>query len=274
MIETLDAKLPGFSIHNLFFPLLNIYYKNEKIVKLFIFVKIMGRKKIYTFKLSGIDRQKVHETYIRKSLITEKEDDLENTTKLSELVANCKKDIVSFLDESKNEHTCKVSMIDFSSKKNVNLLRYHCFWCKNPFNSKPIGCPLKYVPGQLTKKYFSHISKEYYTITENVTKNNRKELENNGEFLCSTEEYYQTDGVFCSFNCCQSFIHDNKHKRIYDNSSLLLLKMYNEIMRENQKEITPAPHWRTLEHYGGHLNIMKFREGFGRVEYECHGGKD
>ena len=72
-------------------------------------------------------------------------------------------------------------------------------------------------------------SREYYTITENVTKKNKKKLEKNGEFISSTEEYYQTDGVFCSFNCCKAFIEDNKHKRVYDNSSLLLLKMYNEI---------------------------------------------
>ena len=231
----------------------------------------MGRKKIYTFKLSGIDIEKVHETYIRQDLGQSKDEQLENTTKLSELTSKTKNELVSFLDESKNEHTCRVSMIDFSSKKNINLLRYHCFWCKNPFNSRPIGCPLKYVPAQLTKKYFSHISREYYTITENVTKKNKKKLEKNGEFISSTEEYYQTDGVFCSFNCCKAFIEDNKHKRVYDNSSLLLLKMYNEIMESNREHITPAPHWRTLEHYGGHLNIMKFREGFGRVEYECHG---
>ena len=231
----------------------------------------MGRKKTYVFKLSGIDREKVHETYIKKSLLHQQEEDIKNTTKLSELESNQEREIVSFLDESKIQHICKVSMIDFDSKKNVNLLRYHCFWCKHPFSSKPIGCPIKYVPAQLTKKYFSHISKEYYTITESVTKNNKKNLENNGEFLCSSEEYYQTDGVFCSFNCCQSFIDDNKHKRLYDNSSLLLLKLYNEILNENKKGITPAPHWRTLEHYGGHLNIVKFRESFGRVEYDCHG---
>ena len=123
----------------------------------------MGRKKIYTFKLSGIDIEKVHETYIRQDLGQNKDEQLENTTKLSELTSKTKNELVSFLDESKNEHTCRVSMIDFSSKKNINLLRYHCFWCKNPFNSRPIGCPLKYVPAQLTKN-ISHILAESITL--------------------------------------------------------------------------------------------------------------
>ena len=43
-------------------------------------------------------------------------------------------------------------------------------------------------------------------------------------------EYYETDGIFCSFNCCQSYINDNKHIRLYDNSHMLLLKMYNDLM--------------------------------------------
>ena len=35
--------------------------------------------------------------------------------------------------------------------------------------------------------------------------------------------------------------------------------------------IGPSPHWRVLEQYGGHLNIIKFREGFNKIDYECHG---
>ena len=84
-------------------------------------------------------------------------------------------------------------------------------------------------------------------------------------------EYYETDGVFCSFNCCQSWINDNKHNRMYDSSTMLLLKLYNTIMGTRMIVISPAPHWRVLETYGGHLNIIKFREGYNKMDYECHG---
>ena len=35
--------------------------------------------------------------------------------------------------------------------------------------------------------------------------------------------------------------------------------------------IPPAPDWRLLEHYGGYLNIMEFRENFNKISYENHG---
>ena len=52
---------------------------------------------------------------------------------------------------------------------------------------------------------------------------------------------------------------------------MLLIKLYNEIYKTKVINIPSAPHWRTLEHYGGHLNILKFRDGFNKIEYEEHG---
>ena len=62
-----------------------------------------------------------------------------------------------------------------------------------------------------------------------------------------------------------------KHNRMYDYSNMLLMKMYNNMMGTKKIIITPAPHWRILQHYGGHMNILKFRDGFNKVDYECHG---
>ena len=227
----------------------------------------------YFFKLDGIDISKVLLKY-GISLVKNDEDEREptETTKLSEL--NTEKgtpEVISFLDESKRAHLCRVSMIDFESKMNVNLLRYNCFWCKHPFNSRPIGCPIKYVSSQAVKTYHSHISKDTYTIKQDVTKKRREDLEGNDKIRVNVGEYYETDGVFCSFNCCQSFIVDHKHIRLYDQSYMLLMKMYNSMMNTKTVKISSAPHWRTLEPYGGHLNILSFRDGFNKVDYECHG---
>lgn len=196
-----------------------------------------------------------------------------DTTKLTELYKTNKNthDIISFLDEAKRPRSCQVSMIDFTSKKEVNLLRYHCFWCKSPFDTRPIGCPTKYVPNQIIKTYHSYISKDTYTIKENVTVDKMNNLDNEQFIPTQKGEYYETDGVFCSFNCCQSYINDNKHNRLYDNSHMLLTKLYNDIMDTKTVVISPAPNWRTLEHYGGHLNILQFRDSFNKVDYEYHG---
>ena len=114
----------------------------------------------YFFKLKDIDVSKVlHKYGINMVKKDNEEREPADTTKLSEL--NTEKgtpEVISFLDESKRAHLCKVSMIDFESKMNVNLLRYNCFWCKHPFNSRPIGCPVKYVSSQAVKTYHSHIS--------------------------------------------------------------------------------------------------------------------
>ncbi len=194
------------------------------------------------------------------------------TTKLKDLNPNKNiPEAISFLDESKRSHVCKVSMIDFQSKMDVNLLRYHCFWCKNPFSTKPIGIPIKYVPNQVVKKYHSHISKDTYTIKENIGVDGCRDISGSEQLSLKRGDYYETDGVVCSWNCNMAFINDNKHNPLYANSAVLVIKMHNDFMGTKCVVITPAPHWRMLEQYGGSLSIVKFRDGFGKIDYECHG---
>jgi hypothetical protein len=50
-----------------------------------------------------------------------------------------------------------------------------------------------------------------------------------------------------------------------------MTKLYNEITNTKNCVISSAPHWRTLEQYGGHLNIIQFRDSFNNVDYECYG---
>ena len=54
-------------------------------------------------------------------------------------------------------------------------------------------------------------------------------------------------------------------------SHMLLVNMYNDMFVKQIKTIPPAPHWRTLTHYGGHLNISEFRESLDNVEYKNQG---
>ena len=137
-----------------------------------------SKKSKYTFTLMGVNVARINATYgiqnNSNELIEEKNS--VNTTKLTEL--NTDKgtpEVISFLDESKKLHTCHVSMIDFQSRMDVNLLRYHCYWCRHPFETNPIGCPIKYIPSQAEKKYHSHISRDTYTIKENITEKRRFE---------------------------------------------------------------------------------------------------
>lgn len=219
----------------------------------------------YCFTLNNLNIDRINHKY-GIYLDTNNESKIEKTTLLTKL-NNKNSEVFSFLDESKKKHTCNISMIDFNSKKHVNLLRYNCFWCKNPFDTYPVGCPIRYVSNQIVKKYKSYISKDTYIITENTNK--KDVLYDNMRLI--DKNYYETDGVFCSFNCCYSYIEDNTHNHMYIYSKNLLIKIYNEMMGTQIETIIPAPHWRTLIQYGGHLNIMKFRDNFNKIEYEYQG---
>jgi hypothetical protein len=303
----------------------------------------------YTFTLKNINVNNINTKYnIFTDIINVDNSNIINSINTNTVtdIKNIKSDnSISFLDESKKMVTCKLTMIDLNSSHDVNLLRYNCFWCRHPFESKPIGCPLKYIPNQVVKTYYSHISKDVYSIKENVTLKKLKDFKHqlNGtneemmvdctnnavinatmnntnnttmnntklpdksldktsdkterkgskkkqssiqstsaatetkksptdtKITVSEGDIYETDGIFCSFNCCKSFIDDNTHNFMYSNSNYLLLKMYNKILGTQNNVIFPAPHWRILEQYGGNVNIIKFRESFNVIEYEYHG---
>ena len=107
----------------------------------------------YIFILNDINITRVNLKYNINIENLIEDPDPSDTTKLTDLNINKgTQKLISFLDESKRIHSCQVSMIDFTSRMNVNLLRYHCFWCKSPFDSRSIGCPIKYISKQAIKK--------------------------------------------------------------------------------------------------------------------------
>ncbi len=194
-----------------------------------------------------------------------------NTTKIVELAVKANPEVISFLDQSKRSHKCIISMIDYTTGDNVQ--NYDCFWCKYPFTTAPIGCPIKYVNNQVIKRYYSEISKDKYIIKENITSSKLKELEVSKDKRLTLENkgYYETDGIFCSFNCQIAFARDHKHDPLYNNTEILSVKMYNDMHETNIANIESAPHWRLLQKFGGSLTIHEFRNSFNRIEYEYHG---
>lgn len=233
------------------------------------------KAKQYLFTLAGVDTDKVHKKYGIELLSNIAEDPgsdpPDNTTRLCELsVEKGTPELVSFLDEAKKMHSCTVSMIDMTTGTHTGMLRYYCFWDKHPFKSRGIGCPIRYVPSQITKKYHSEISNNTYTIKENITRGRRKTLKGKNTPV-DLGEHYDTDGIFCSFDCCEAYIEDNKRKPLYRNSKRLLARMYNDLRGTTSVVIPKARHWRRLKVFGGDLDITQFREGFNKIESKEHG---
>lgn len=216
----------------------------------------------HTFKLDNLDIDAINSKY---DLTSSKK----SSSEFSSLTQtnSSRVESISYFDESKRLHSCIVSMIDYRSRIQTSDLKYNCFWCRHPFDTQPIGCPIKYVSKFLIKRYNSNISRSTYSIKENVSENR---FDKDKSLIQSPDDYYETDGVFCSYNCCQAYIIDNKHNSLYTDSESLLMKMYNQNSSSVSK-IQSAPHWRLLTEYGGKLSISKFREGFDKVDYESHG---
>ncbi len=240
----------------------------------------------YVFYLTGVNIEKVDHKYGIGSLKPLQDDGSvpENTTRIDDLdIIKKTPEVVSFLDESKKLRKCTVSMIDFRTDKEIeDGVAYKCFWDKNyiPENVQPIGCPIKYIANRVVKSYSSEISKEQYTITEPVTEKRSKQIisRNDKRLSINRMNYYETDGVFCSFNCCIAYINDPENKRspMYRHSEALLLQMYNTFVDKNEpihttQEIMPAPHWRMLIEFGGTLSLEEFRDSFNKILYTDHG---
>ena len=222
------------------------------------------------FVLTSINITTINDKY-NMNISFEDEVQKLKTTKLTDLEKNTinkNAEVFSFLDESKKTHKCIISMIDFKTKLNAKELNYNCFWDRNPIDGEPIGCPINYIPKQIQKTFFSHISKDTYFIRENVVSDSKIQEEG---IVTLNNDYYETDGAFCSFECCLAFILDNKHNRMYDMSQMLLTKIYNKLNNTKAMTISPASSWRVLKEYGGHMPIEKLRSNFGKIDYDYSG---
>jgi hypothetical protein len=228
----------------------------------------------YTFLLKNVNMRTIDEKY-KFSQSTDISDNISpvNSTKLSDL-GNEKStpDLISFLDEAKRAHVCHVSMINHTNQTEVGSTpeKYECYWCRYSFTTHGIGCPIRYVPSQAVKTYYSEISRGIRTIKENVSLK-RKDIIKDPNITIEKADYYETDGIFCSFNCCQAWINDNKHDSMYDQSHRLLSRMYCDMFGVKSVTIKPAPHWRLRKESGGHHTQASFREGFGKLEYQYCG---
>lgn len=104
----------------------------------------------------------------------------------------------------------------------------HCWWDKHPFDTYPVGIPVKY------------------------------DLKNE-IFLC--------DGIFCSLCCAKSFIRENSKNPRYRESPYLLKLIYYKLGGKLGDTIPIASDWRVLDIFGGHLTIQEFRGIFCRYSY-------
>lgn len=168
---------------------------------------------------------------------------------------------ISFHDELRKIHKCSVITVDMNGPS-------RCFWDHHPFSGSPVGCPIEYKPQKISRTFNSEISKDSFVVFESLPKNSPTECLHTTK--ATQQEYYETDGIFCSLNCALAFAIENQHNPLYSRSIGLLEKIFNET--GSNSTLVPAPSWRQLNVYsGGTMTIEEFRKNFQRISYEFKG---
>jgi len=237
----------------------------------------MSQKKSYLFVLKNIHILEIDQKY-GFSIQHDIRPVDHQTTKLTEL--NSETNTIAFLDENKFLRNCVITQIDYKTDKELKIEDKNicCFWDKHPLGEhykSAIGCPIRHVPSQLVKKYYSELSKDTYTIRENISpslENEIKEEKNKDDRMFFLKrDYYITDGIFCSFNCLIAWILENKHNNLYRDSYYLTLKIYNDLYNEKITSIEPSPSWRLLKCFGGYKSIDNYRTDFKKSTFKDRG---
>lgn len=228
---------------------------------------------IKNISLNEIDIKYNFKNSENQSIIKDIDPNLNARTKVIENTKDFQKmSQFSFIDESKKDHVCVITMKDVLNQKTLpNSTNLHCFWCRHSFSYKPIGCPIDYRNSKMYKKYYSEITKTRYVLQESVTQKQldlgKKLDQNNFELDSLNSNYYLIDGIFCSFNCCYAYILRNKNNPLYKNSVMYLKKIYSDLFNESNCKLVEAPSWRLLKDYGGDLTIEEFRKNFYKIDY-------
>lgn len=211
----------------------------------------MSKRHTIELKFNAAQIKDIHEKYS-----FQRADQPENTTSIDlETV-----DTLVFLDDTRKPHKCILSQIDFS-KADI----YKCFWCRHPCtDTPPMGCPVKYVPSVVHRNYFSEINKEKFVVKESISKEINSLTSAIEDLSMEKNDFYESDGIFCSFACMISFVRENKKNPLYAESELLIHKLAG-------RKIEPAPHWRLLKEYGGTLSLKEFREACNSLEFALNG---
>jgi len=186
----------------------------------------------------------------------------------------------AFYDVNKKSKKWVMTMVSTNNGQSLpDRTDIHCYWCKHQFETSPLGCPIStQEPSYVIVSNSAIYDKTSYR-TRTLPEYERKamistrafdELIDNGNevIIHGSNKKFVTDGVFCSFNCVKAYIMDNHNDRMYEYSNHLLNLLYKYCTGSYYNgRIIPAPSWRLLKSFGGHLTIQEFRKSFDIVEF-------
>jgi hypothetical protein len=176
-------------------------------------------------------------------------------------------------------------MIDKNSETSLsNNCNIPCYYCRRKFDNYPLGIPIKYYPSLYILNDSSLATSKYsFNYKENTIKLNKNEkerllhiLNNNPNIIFEnkyelkdskkehkiiTKNFFETDGIVCSFNCMVSYIEENSYNPLYQNSYNYIYLMYKHIFGEYPTQtIIRSPSWKLRKEYGGPLDDSDYNK--------------
>ena len=123
--------------------------------------------------------------------------------------------------------------------------RKPCWWCRHPFQTSPLGCPLKFIPQPDEELKAERLNSYFETYN----------IKNDGDGV------FEAEGIFCSFPCLKSYILSEISitcSSVYKESLTLLSLLYKFYYGKNAI-IPVAGDWRIIQPFGP-KTIEEFRK--------------
>lgn len=220
----------------------------------------------YDFYLDGIDPVAIERKYNLTTLSNiERSTPSHKTSSIKSLYFDQSR-LISYVDTTRRNRNWVLTMRDHLTQQELPLKWEGCCCaCHLEIRSRPLGCPLRYIPSELIHTFTSEFSKG--PISQ-VKKLSRREIMKykydppGPEYRLVERDYYETIHVFCSFNCIVKHIEDNRHLTLYKDSMKEVFNLYFDFFAERITRIPAAPSFLLRKKYGGELSDEDFRKSF------------
>jgi len=161
-----------------------------------------------------------------------------------------------FIDPQRGQVKTWATMIDVTIGGALpRFTKKPCWSCRNRFNTHPIGCPIKFNPTPKNPVLVNRLKERFKEMNIIFDENNL--------------DFFETDGIFCSFPCVKFYILDqisktksSKYKKALEYLSLMYYRISGDMII-----IPSAPTWKLSVDWGGHLTPVEYRASIGHLEY-------
>jgi hypothetical protein len=226
----------------------------------------------FTFTLSNIDVAKIDKDFNMEKMkefgcdITGKTNiifDGGEGTSLEKLgISSLRREpITTIVSKDKKKIHSYLSLMDIvNGKKIPESTNIPCHGCRRKFTSQPLGIPIDFHPSY-------YVSKNDPTKIKRLTTRERDILSEDPENNIVTMDYFDTEGIVCSFNCIISCIEDSPSP-VYKKTPYLITMMYKMIFgKYPDQKICKSPSWKLRDEYGGPLSDDEFERSLQTIQF-------